>query len=170
MRAVNVRAGDMQRASRPLALLAAAAQPARRRVGEENHEANTMATKKRFFHRFGSAIGFLALLFVPAGFAHADCAVDASGGVYCGGGRCVADRNGTIWCARAYLGDAVRTRDGSVLCGAGQCETDWRGQVHCSAIVGGAVLRDSGGRVRCYGRCERAAADRCEHTPADVSG
>jgi hypothetical protein len=113
--------------------------------------------------------GLLAALCLLAPAASADCAKDSKGEVYCGGGRCVSDRTGVVWCARAYEGDAQVTRDGRVLCGTGQCEKNLAGEIFCSSKKGGAVLKDSKGRVRCYGKCEPATAERCENTPADSS-
>jgi hypothetical protein len=114
-------------------------------------------------------IGLLAMLWLLAPAASADCAKDSSGEVYCGGGRCLSDANGTIWCARNYEGDAQMTRDGKAVCGKGKCERNSRGEIFCSSEKGGAVLKDSKGRVRCYGQCERATAELCEHTRADSS-
>lgn len=115
-------------------------------------------------------IGLLAMLWLLAPTASADCAKDINGEVYCGGGRCIQDREGVVWCSRYYEGDAQSTRDGSVLCGKGQCEKDTHGELFCSSERGGSVLKDSQGRVRCYGRCERATAEQCESTRADSSG
>jgi hypothetical protein len=113
-------------------------------------------------------IGLLAIwLLAPA--ASADCARDSKGEVYCGGGRCLRDPGGTVWCARQYEGDAQLTREGVVLCGKGRCEKNSRGEIWCSSEPGGAVLKDSQGRVRCYGRCERATVELCESKPADRS-
>jgi hypothetical protein len=114
-------------------------------------------------------IGLLAILWLLAPASSADCSKDASGEVYCGGGSCVADRQGKIWCSRYYEGDAQSTRDGRVLCGKGHCAKDSYGEIFCSSERGGTVVKDSQGRVRCYGRCERATADNCENTRADSS-
>jgi hypothetical protein len=129
-----------------------------------------MAVNTRLIQLIHSAIGSLAILWVLAPAASADCAKDVRGEVYCGGGRCIADRKGTVWCSRFYKGDAESTQDGRAVCGKGQCAKDLRGRVFCSSVVGGAVLIDSWGRVRCYRRCERATTEQCEHTPADSSG
>lgn len=107
-------------------------------------------------------------LLMPA-ISSADCINDSRGEVYCGAGRCIIDGTGTVWCSRYYDGDAERTLDGHVLCGKGQCMKRSDGQVFCSSEVGGAVLIDSRGHVRCYGQCEPASADMCEHTRADSS-
>ena len=117
-----------------------------------------------------AAAALLAILGLIAPAASADCAKDASGEVYCGAGRCLPDRDGTVWCSRHYEGDAVRTRDGVVVCGRGRCEKDSQGRIYCSSEKGGAVLKDGQGRVRCQGRCEPASAEQCEHTRADASG
>jgi hypothetical protein len=107
----------------------------------------------------------LAALCLLAPASSADCSKDSSGEIYCGGGRCLTDRQGTVWCSRFYDGDAQPTRDGSVLCGKGDCAKDSRGEIFCSSEKGGAVARDSEGRVRCYGRCERATAENCDSSP-----
>lgn len=99
----------------------------------------------------------------------ADCAKDLYGEVYCGGGRCLRDHSGTIWCSRHYRGGAQKTLDGEVLCGRGQCLKDFRGRVYCSTEISGAVMRDSQGRVRCYGRCEPGSREHCERSRADAS-
>jgi hypothetical protein len=114
--------------------------------------------------------GLLAILWLLAPAASADCATDAYGEAYCGGGRCIRDHDGTVWCSRYYQGGAQTTRDGRVLCGKGQCAKSTRGEIFCSSVVGGAVLKDSKGRVRCQGRCEAATAAQCENTPADSAG
>ena len=102
--------------------------------------------------------------------AHADCATDAYGDVYCGGGRCLRDRHGKVWCSRSYQGGAQLSRDGSVLCGKGQCARSTRGEVFCSSTVGGAVLKDSKGHVRCTGTCEPGSPAQCENTRSDSAG
>ena len=130
----------------------------------------TMAVKARIIQTAIGAIAPFVILSVLTSAASADCAKDLMGEVYCGGGRCLVDRSGAIWCSRSYEGGAAKLRDGSVVCGRGQCATDSRGRAFCSSEVGGAVLIDSAGRVRCYGRCERAGANQCEHTPAGSSG
>jgi hypothetical protein len=101
--------------------------------------------------------------------SHAECDKDASGEVYCGGGRCLRDTEGVVWCSRHEDGDAMRMRDGRVLCGRGQCEKDSAGEIYCSTQKGGSVLKDRNGRVRCFGSCERASADHCESTRAGSS-
>ncbi len=118
----------------------------------------------------GGAIAALAILCLLAPAAVADCARDSSGEVYCGAGRCAADRAGVIWCSRYFEGGVERTQDGTVVCGKGHCAKDSRGQVFCSSEVAGAVGLDSAGHVRCYGRCEAATAAQCEHTRAGSSG
>lgn len=111
--------------------------------------------------------GLLVTLWLLAPVVFADCAKNSVGEVYCGAGRCLNDRNGTIWCSRFYEGDAQITLKGAVLCGKGQCAQTLRGEIFCSSVVGGAAVKDSKGRVRCYGQCERATAAHCEHTRAD---
>ena len=130
---------------------------------------NALGSMAGFLRLARIPIGSLVILWTLASSASADCAKDLRGEVYCGGGRCLADREGSVWCSRFYQGDAVRTRDGKVLCGKGRCARNLRGQIFCSSEVGGAVLLDSEGRVRCYGRCEQAASEWCEHTAADSS-
>jgi hypothetical protein len=116
-----------------------------------------------------TGVSILATLWLLAAAASADCAKDRNGEVYCGGGQCLPDKDGTVWCSRHWVGDAMKTRDGRVLCGKGECEKDKRGEIFCSSERGGAVLKDSEGRVRCYGQCERASAEQCENTRADSS-
>lgn len=113
--------------------------------------------------------GFVALAWVLVSAASADCAKDIGGEVFCGGGECLRDSAGTIWCSRHDRGGAQKTLDGRVLCGRGRCAKDTGGRIFCSSNPGGAVLRDSRGRVRCYGECEPASADHCENTRADAS-
>jgi len=115
-----------------------------------------------------AAVG-LVLCFL-SGDAAADCAKDVRGEVYCGAGRCLADRDGTIWCSRFYNGGVAVTRDGAVVCGRGRCATDIHGRTYCSSELDGAVTIDIKGRVRCYGRCELASRALCEHTIAGSSG
>lgn len=98
--------------------------------------------------------------------SRADCAMDLHGEVYCGGGRCLIDRSGKVWCARSRNGDAQKTLNGQVQCGIGQCQKDVKGRIHCSSEVDGAVMRDGRGRIRCYGNCQPASTANCEHTPA----
>ncbi len=129
-----------------------------------------MTDNTRFIRLIRGAIGSLAILWLLAPAASADCAKDLEGEVYCGGGYCSADRIGTVWCSRFYKGGAERTREGKVLCGKGQCAKNSRGEIFCSSEVGGAVTKDSRGHVRCYGECERATAMQCENTPAGSSG
>lgn len=128
-----------------------------------------MNTYARLVRHIPVGLGLLAMLCFLAPLAYSDCAKDINGEIYCGGGQCLRDRSNTIWCSRNYEGNAVRTRDGRVLCGKGQCAKDSRGQIFCSSETGGTVLIDSKGSVRCYGRCERATAEQCENTPADIS-
>ena len=128
-----------------------------------------MAVDTRLIQLILGAIGSLAILWVLAPAASADCAKDVRGEVYCGGGSCKLDRRGDIWCSRSYKGGAGNTRDGRVVCGKGRCVQDSHGKVFCSSVVDGAVLIDRFGRVRCYGQCERATPEQCEHTPADSS-
>ena len=130
----------------------------------------TMTVKASVFQTLSVAIVSFAISSALPSAASADCAKDLMGEVYCGGGRCLVDRSGTVWCSRSYEGGAAKLRDGSVICGKGQCTTDSNGRAFCSSEVGGAVLIDSAGHVRCYGRCERASANQCEHTPAGSSG
>jgi len=117
--------------------------------------------------RLSSRIGLLVMALLFATITSADCMKDLRGEVYCGAGRCIVDRKGTVWCSRHYDGDAEITLDGQVLCGKGQCAQDRDGQVFCSSEIGGAVLIDIRGHVRCYGQCEPATADNCENTRAD---
>lgn len=116
------------------------------------------------------SLGAIALVLALASPAAADCAKDITGEVYCGGGRCIADREGTIWCASSHGGDVERLQDGTIVCGKGECAKDSRGRVFCSSEKDGAVLIDSSGSVRCYGRCEPASSALCERTKADSSG
>ena len=127
-------------------------------------------TANTWLVRFFSATGMLAILWLGAPVTSADCAADLRGEVYCGGGRCVVDSDGTVWCSRHYDGDARITLDGKALCGKGRCEIDVHGQIFCSSEVGGAVAKDSRGQVRCYGQCEPATADECENTRAGSAG
>lgn len=116
----------------------------------------------------GGALVLATICFL-ASSAPADCSRDAKGEVYCGGGRCLHDSSGKVWCARPYRGDAMKTRDGKVLCGKGRCAKDSKGRIFCSSETDGAVLKDSQGRIRCYGRCEPASAALCESTRAGSS-
>jgi hypothetical protein len=111
----------------------------------------------------------LVMVLLMPGTASADCAKDLSGEVYCGAGQCAVDRKGIVWCSKYYDGDAELTMDGRVLCGKGRCAKRSDGKAFCSSEVGGAVLMDSRGHVRCYGQCEPATADMCEHTRAGSS-
>lgn len=129
-----------------------------------------MTSEVRRIQLIRAASGLLAISMLLAPTAHADCAKDARGEVYCGGGRCVSDRTGTVWCSRFYEGDAQTTREGRAVCGRGRCEKNSRGEIFCSTEPGGAVLKDTQGEVRCYGACERASAEHCENTPAAGSG
>lgn len=129
-----------------------------------------MTVNAWFLQCIRRSIGLAAILLLLAPAVSADCSADAYGEVYCGGGRCIRDRSGTIWCSRYYQGGAQLTRDGAVLCGKGQCTKSTRGEIFCSSVVGGAVLKDSKGRVRCMGRCEPATAAQCENTRADGAG
>jgi hypothetical protein len=112
-------------------------------------------------------IGLLLSVLLMATITSADCKKDIRGEVFCGAGRCLVDRDGTVWCSRHYEGGAAITLDGQVLCGKGRCAKDKYGQVFCSSEIGGAALIDSRGRVRCYGQCEPATVDNCESTRAD---
>jgi hypothetical protein len=129
-----------------------------------------MTVYTRLLQVIRGSTGLLAILWLLAPAVSADCATDAHGDVYCGGGRCLRDHNGTVWCSRTYQGGALRSREGSVLCGMGQCAKNTNGEIYCSSVVGGAVLKDSRGRVRCQGRCEPATAAQCENTRADSAG
>jgi hypothetical protein len=120
--------------------------------------------------RFFFTTGPLVMAMLMATNSYADCVRDLYGEVYCGAGRCLVDRSGTVWCSRYYQGGATTTFGGQVLCGKGQCAKSSDGQIFCSAEIGGAVLRDSRGRVRCHGKCEPATADKCENTRADSAG
>ena len=130
----------------------------------------SMTGKTGVFLLIGRRIGLLAILLLLAPVTSADCAKDSYGEVYCGGGRCLNDLNGNVWCSRHYKGGAEKTQDGRILCGKGECAKDSRGQIFCSSVVGGSVLKDSRGHVRCYGRCEPASTAQCENTPADSGG
>jgi len=116
-----------------------------------------------------SRIGLVVVASLIATVTLADCRKDIHGEVYCGAGRCLIDKNGTVWCSSYYEGDAEITLDGQVLCGKGQCAKDVDGRVFCSSKIGGAVLIDSRGRVRCYGQCEPGTTDKCESTRADTA-
>ena len=129
-----------------------------------------MTVNTRVMQLIRRGAGLLAILWLLVPAALADCAKDITGEVYCGGGRCISDHNGIIWCSRSYKGGAEKTRDGRVLCGKGTCAKDTRGQIFCSSEGGGAVLKDARGHVRCYGRCERATAAQCQNTRADSAG
>ena len=107
-------------------------------------------------------------LLTPA-ITSADCIKELNGEVYCGAGQCIVDSSGIAWCSKYYDGGAQRTLEGRVLCGKGRCATRSDGKVFCSSTVGGAVLTDSSGQVRCYGQCEPATAEMCEHTRAGSS-
>jgi hypothetical protein len=137
---------------------------------EKQTEDETMTASARILPYRPQGIGVIAMLFLLAPGAYADCARDSYGEVYCGGGQCQYDRNGIVWCSRYFLGGVARTRDGRVVCGKGQCATDLNGRIYCSSATGGSVVRDSRGRVRCYGRCEPATAEQCENTRADAGG
>lgn len=112
-------------------------------------------------------LGLLFATFLIATYASADCKKDIHGEVFCGAGRCLIDRDGTVWCSRHYEGGAEITLDGQVLCGKGRCAKDKYGRIFCSSEIGGTVLIDGRGRVRCYGQCEPATVDNCESTRAD---
>ena len=129
-----------------------------------------MTVNTRLLQLIRRSTGLLAILWLLAPAASADCATDAYGQVYCGAGHCMKDHDGAMWCSRSYQGGVQMTRDGRVLCGRGQCAKSTRGEIYCSSVVGGAVLKDSKGRVRCQGRCERATAAQCENTRADSAG
>ncbi len=129
-----------------------------------------MSVNPRLLQLICRSTGLLAILWLLAPAASADCTTDAYGEVYCGGGRCMRDHNGTIGCSRTYQGGAQTSREGRVLCGKGQCAKSIRGEIYCSSVVDGAVLKDSKGRVRCQGRCERATAAQCESARADSAG
>ena len=131
---------------------------------ENQTEDEIMTANPRVLPNCLHGIGVIAMLFLLAPGAYADCARDSYGEVYCGGGRCQYDRNGNVWCSRYFLGGVERTRDGRVVCGKGQCATDLNGRIYCSSAAGGSVLRDSRGRVRCYGRPRRRRRMRsCTH-------
>jgi photosystem II stability/assembly factor-like uncharacterized protein len=115
-------------------------------------------------------LALLTVLAIGATCAIADCAKDLRGDVFCGGGRCVTDEAGIVWCARHDRGDALLTLNGEALCGVGQCARTPRGAIFCSSEIGGAAMLDARGNVRCYGRCEPATANQCENTPADSAG
>ncbi|WP_028579597.1 hypothetical protein [Desulfogranum japonicum] len=116
-----------------------------------------------------ASIWLLAMVLVNPAYISADCLKDRYGEAYCGAGRCLADSNGIVWCSRHFDGDAERTSDGQVLCGKGHCAKRSDGLVFCSTEAGGAVLLDSSGHVRCYGQCEPATIEMCEHTRAGSS-
>jgi len=125
-----------------------------------------MAGQTAFRYSLRCGLVVIALLLASAMGAHAGCATDRNGEVYCGGGACRGDRDGKVWCSRFYDGGAQTTRHGEVRCGRGQCVKNRRGRIFCSSEIGGAALRDSRGRVRCYGECQPARAEWCEHTRA----
>lgn len=114
--------------------------------------------------------GLLAILWLLAPAASADCAMDRSGAIFCGKGHCAMNRDGAIWCSRFYKGGVQLTREGAVLCGKGQCGKSVRGEIFCSSEVRGAVTLDRKNRVRCQGKCERATAAQCERVRADIGG
>jgi len=91
---------------------------------------------------------------------------ERSGEVICGGGPCVRDINGVVYCAQFRFGSVVRTTRGETLCGRGQCVTTIRGEVICSIVEGGGAVRQSDGSVRCQGECEYASLDLCERSSA----
>ena len=132
-------------------------------VTRENRTMNSCTAPSKALCRIGL---FLTTLLM-ATMTSADCKQDLRGEVYCGAGRCLVDRDGTVWCSRHYEGGAAITLEGQVLCGKGRCAKDKYGKVFCSSEIGGAVLVDSRGRVRCYGQCEPATVDNCESTRAD---
>jgi hypothetical protein len=132
-------------------------------------EEEAMTVNERLIQLMRRGAGMVAIIWLLAPAASADCAIDRNGEVYCGGGRCISTQIGTIWCSRHYEGGAKKTREGQVLCGKGQCAKDASGEIFCSSEMGGAALKDSQGHVRCFGRCEPATAEQCESTRADSS-
>jgi hypothetical protein len=111
-------------------------------------------------------IGLVASVSLYSGTTWGDCIKDFAGEVYCGAGRCIVDRQGTIRCSRHLDGGAMRDRDGQVLCGRGACAKGSNGLTFCSSVVGGHVIMDSHGRVRCYGSCEPGSQNQCESSLA----
>ncbi len=127
-----------------------------------------MTTKVKSARNLAVLVLFVMGMVIPT-FTSADCNKDQYGEVYCGAGECMADISGVVWCSRYYEGDAERSSDGHVLCGKGQCMKRSDGLIFCSTELGGTVLLDSRGDVRCYGQCEPATAEMCEHTIAGNS-
>lgn len=117
---------------------------------------------------FLSRFKLLAVTMLVATVAAADCVEDLRGDVFCGGGRCIVDKEGTVHCSRFKDGDADITLDGHVLCGKGNCVKDADGTIFCSSEIGGAALLDSRGRARCQGSCEAASRAYCETTRAGI--
>src|SRR5262245_18264270 len=98
--------------------------------------------------------------------ASADCMKERSGEVICGGGPCLRDLYGVVYCAQFRFGSVLRTTRGETLCGRGQCVTTIRGEVICSAVEGGGAVRQSDVSVRCQGECEYASLELCERSSA----
>lgn len=75
--------------------------------------------------------------------------------------ECAKDSIGTVYCAEYPTGGAVADGIGTVLCGKGQCRRDGIGTVHCSQVPGGGAETDSIGTVKCLGGCERGSRNAC---------
>ena len=140
-----------------------------RHNGESCDDLEIMMLAPKSIGLFFRGLGILAILWLLSPVSSAACAKDRRGEIYCGGGDCISDRSGVIWCSRFKDGGAQITRDGQVLCGKGQCARDTRGRIFCSSMNGGAALKDSRGHVRCFGQCEQAQKEWCENTLAGSS-
>jgi hypothetical protein len=111
------------------------------------------------------AVGLAAVVCLGGPVA-ADCLKDRSGQVICGGGPCLRDIGGEVWCAQFRFGSIRRTINGETLCGKGQCVVTVNSEVICSAVEGGGALKQSDGTTRCQGGCEYASPALCERTSA----
>lgn len=76
--------------------------------------------------------------------------------------ECAADIIGTVYCSKYPSGGAEPNIIRAVVCGKGQCKKDIIGTVHCSRVLGGGAGVDIIGTVRCTGGCEPATQDMCE--------
>ena len=104
---------------------------------------------------------FLPLIFVMVvGSSEADCIKNQNGEVVCGGGKCLADYLGKVFCTPAG-GDAVLDRFGKVKCGPGVCKKDSYSKIWCSKEPGGGAAVDSYGKVTCFGGCVEGSAAFC---------
>ena len=75
---------------------------------------------------------------------------------------CAMDRTGTVYCSRFAGGGAELGRDGAVVCGRGECARNKFGQFECSTKIGGGAARNRWGLVRCLSGCEIASESLCE--------